>query len=160
MTPTGPSTAPGGRQRPSRGKSATMRTGSTIALSAFFFLFGCKDPGGDDTSSSSTGEPHCTAGYGDGPEVDPNYPACGCAPTRCEENAACLFTGVDDEFWTSSVCLPSCQVDADCPTLSGKTTTCSDVGNCRLSCSGNPDACPPGYVCGESTECQVDLLRE
>lgn len=134
---------------------------TTIALFALLFLSGCKDPGGGDTSSTSSGdEPHCSAGYGDGPDVDPDFPACGCAPTRCAGDAVCRFTGLGDENWTSSVCLPSCKVDADCPTLSGKPTTCSEVGTCRLSCSGNPGICPPGYVCGESTECQVKLDTE
>ena len=138
-----------------------MRNAPMIALTALCFLVGCKNPGGDDSTSSSTGEePHCSEGYGDGPEVYPNFPACGCAPTRCAKDGACRFTGLGDTEWTSSVCLPACTSDADCPTLSGKPTTCSDVGNCRLSCSGNPGICPPGYVCGESTECQVELTPE
>jgi hypothetical protein len=136
-----------------------MRNAPTLALSALFLLLGCKNPGGDDsTSSSSTGdEPHCSEGYGDGPDVDPNYPACGCGENRCEGESACVISGpASESLWTASVCLPPCSDDTVCPTLSGKTTKCSPTGFCRLEC-GEDSTCPAGYVCGDGGECQVDL---
>lgn len=138
-----------------------MRNAPTLALSALFLLLGCKNPGGDDsTSSSSTGdEPHCSEGYGDGPDVDPDFPACGCAPERCADGGGCRFTGLGDDSWTSSVCLPTCKDDSECPTLSGKPTKCTSGEYCRLSCEPGDGVCPVGYVCGESGECQVDLTK-
>lgn len=135
-----------------------MRT-TTLALLAFLSLSGCKDPGGDDTSSTGSDEPRCTAGYGDAPEIDPNYPACACGESRCEGESACVISGpASESLWTSSACLPPCTNDASCPALSGKPTKCSGAGFCRLEC-GEDSTCPAGYVCGDGGECQVDLVR-
>lgn len=134
-----------------------MRT-TTIALLAFLLLPGCRNSGDDDTSSSSSsGGEQCTEGFEGGPDVDPNFPACGCLPQRCEGEAGCIPTGFPE--WTSSVCAPKCATDMDCPTLSGMPTTCSPAGFCRLACDNGND-CPASYVCGEGGECQVDLTKD
>jgi len=143
-----------------------MRNAPTLALSALFFLFGCKNPGGDDsTSSSSTGdEPHCSEGYGDGPDVDPDYPPCGCDPETCENGGTCRVSGFSPA-WTSSVCQPPCTctdpgdvdgecADNDCPTMGDAPATCFD-GVCVVFCDNQ--GCPPGYVCGDNSTCQVKL---
>ncbi|PCC69306.1 hypothetical protein SAMN02745121_08765 [Nannocystis exedens] len=133
-----------------------MRNAPMIALSALCFLFGCKNPGGDDSTSSSTGGgDQCTEGFEGGPEVDPSYPACGCLPERCEDGGGCIPSGFP--VWTSSVCLPKCSTDTDCPPMSGKPATCSINGYCEVACVFGTDSCPADYVCSESNLCQVDL---
>lgn len=130
-----------------------MRTRLALALPALLLALSCKGDDGE-SSSSSGGEAHCSAGWGDGPEVDPDYPACGCLPERCVGGAACAVDGgLGEANWTSSVCFPPCKTDSECPPLGDATTKC--VGDyCRLECVST---CPSGYVCSANGECQVQL---
>lgn len=115
----------------------------------------CGDTSDDTSSSSSTGNASCTAGVGDGPDVDPAFPPCECSPNYCTEGSACRFTGVGQENWTSSICLPPCKEDADCPTLSGVPTSC-DGEYCSLYCNPEKDRnCPFGYVCSPGLYCEA-----
>lgn len=132
-----------------------MRTRLALALPALLLALSCKGDDGE-SSSSSSGEAHCSAGWGDGPEVDPDYPACGCLPERCAGGAACAVDWPNDEAgWISSVCLPPCEADSECPKLGDATPKCIR-DYCRLECVSD-GSCPAGYVCSEGGECQVQL---
>ena len=120
----------------------------------------CADDKGDDTSTSSTGAASCSASVADGPDVDPDFPPCDCSPDYCKDGASCRFTGLEQPNWTSSICLPSCTVNADCPTLNGVPTECNGEV-CWLPCNDQKDPpmeCPTGYVCSPSLFCEAQLL--
>ena len=128
----------------------------TLTLALTLFLSGCPGSGDDSSSGSSTSVEHCSAGYGDDPGVDPNFPACGCGDVRCEAGSACRADGPTPAF-TSSVCVAGCTQDDDCPSLAQQKTTC-DAGWCVLPC-GASAPCPTEYTCSEAGICQVALLE-
>jgi hypothetical protein len=134
-----------------------------LVLPALLALAACK--GGEGDGSSSTGEePHCSAGWGDGPEVDPDHPPCGCDLT-CDNGGMCRFTGdLDPASWKSSICHPACTCPTpgdnecaqnDCPMLGSIQPVCLD-GRCVITCD-NSDPCPSGYVCSGNNTCEVKL---
>lgn len=138
-----------------------MRRASAV-LSAILLLAACK---GDDAETTTTGpDAHCSDGYGDGPEVDPDYPSCGCDPGTCSNGGLCRVSG-PSPAWTSSLCHPTCNNgptctdpdypcdDNDCPLLGQLQPSCFE-GVCVLYC--NP-GCPAGYVCADNGQCQVSL---
>lgn len=123
-----------------------------IMLSLLLTIPACGDSSEGSSSSSSTGaEAHCSAGWGDGPEVVPDYPACGCAPDRCGEGSACRADGPTPSF-TSSICTPACDSLGQCKPLKDFQPECED-GFCVLRCG----ECPEGYVCASDQTCQVAL---
>lgn len=135
-----------------------------LVLPALLALAACKGSEGD--GSSSTGEePHCLAGWGDGPEVDPDYPPCECDVTQCDNGGVCRFTGANDPAtWTSSLCYPACTcanpgeddcAQNDCPALGDVQPICSS-GRCKIGCD-NDSPCPSGYTCSGDNTCQVKL---
>ena len=120
-----------------------------------FFLAVCGDNEGSSSTSSTTSDlGHCSAGWEGGPGVDPDYPACGCAPDRCGEAAACGYEGPLPDF-TASVCLPRCTALLKCPPLGTLQPSCED-GFCQPWC-GVDMMCPDGYVCGADKKCKVQL---
>lgn len=135
----------------------------SLVLPALLALAACK--GGEGDGSSSTGEePHCSAGWGDGPEVDPDYPPCGCDVTQCDNGGTCRFTGLEPATWTASLCYPACACtnpgeddcsQNNCPTLGNIQPLCS-AGRCEVRCD-NANPCPSGYVCSGDNTCQVQL---
>lgn len=141
-----------------------MRTRLALALPALLLALSCKGDDGE-SSSSSGGEAHCSAGWGDGPEVDPDYPACGCDIQVCENGGLCRVSGFSPE-WTSSLCAPACThgpscmdpnaacADNDCPMLGDIKPRCLE-SRCIALCEETP--CPNGYVCGDDGTCQVQL---
>lgn len=106
------------------------------------------------TTSTSTSDGNCSEGWGDSPDVVPEYPACGCPPDRCGEAAACRPEG-PTPFYTSSVCLPRCTELTDCPKLGTLQPVC-EYGFCTPWC-GAKEPCPEGYVCGSDNVCKVKL---
>lgn len=132
---------------------------ATLAVAA------CKGGDGDSSSSSTGAEAHCSEGWGDGPEVDPDYPPCGCDASMCDNGGSCRYSG-DPVERTSSLCHPPCTngptcpnpntacMDNDCPLLGDRKPFCI-LQVCMLSCLSEP--CPAGYVCGDGDACQVQL---
>ena len=100
-----------------------MRTRLALALPALLLALSCKGDDGE-SSSSSGGEAHCSAGWGDGPEVDPDYPACGCLPERCAGGAACGVDGLGETNWISSVCSPACKATSQTCNTAQTTLGC------------------------------------
>lgn len=148
------------------GKNARMRAYSVTPLILATLTLAALAGGEGDSSSSSTGdEPHCSEGWGDGPEVDPDYPPCGCDVSKCEYGGVCRFSGdVSPSTWTASLCHPKCEcvdpgqldcAENNCPMLGGVKPLCSD-GLCTLRCDDS-DPCPSGYACSGNNTCQVKL---
>lgn len=127
-----------------------MRANIHRSLVLFFLAAACGDSS-DATSSGSSGGEHCSAGWGDGESVSTDYPACGCAPKRCDEGFACRTDGPITGL-VSSVCTPACDSLQKCPTLGSFEPACED-GWCILRCGD----CPEGYVCASDNTCQVKL---
>lgn len=138
---------------------------SAVPLAAALALAACRGGDGDASSSSTGDEPHCSEGWGDGPEVDPNYPPCGCDASQCDNGGQCRYSGTNPH-WSSSLCHPPCSngpacpdpngacMDNDCPMLGDRKPFCIQE-ICILSCLSDP--CPAGYVCGDGDACEVQL---
>lgn len=136
-----------------------------LARSALVLALGLVACKGDDADTTTTGpDAHCSAGYGDGPEIDPDYPPCGCDAGACDNGGACRFSGFTPA-WTSSLCHPTCTCtdpndkdglcgDNSCPMLGDIAPTCAD-GLCVVFCNEHP--CPNGYTCGGNNTCEVQL---
>jgi len=122
----------------------------TILLTATACGDSSSESSSGSSSSSGSGE-HCSAGWGDGPEVVADYPACGCAPDRCGEGSACRADGPTPSF-TSSICTPVCDSLGKCKPLKDFQPECEN-GFCVLRCG----ECPDGYVCASDQTCQVAL---
>lgn len=99
----------------------------------------------------------CSEGWGDGPDVLPEFPSCDCVHPYCSDGGSCYFVGDFDDL-TSSVCLPPCAETAECPMLGELKTTCCG-GLCQPFCEQSSD-CPQGYTCaiaGSYRICEVVL---
>ena len=117
-----------------------------LLLPALLLALACKSDSGDETGESGGSSTGC--GPADAAAVDPNYPPCECDFT-CNGGAMCSFSE------GSSVCFPACTEDSACPMLSGIAPTCVG-GRCRLGCDDKAP-CPPGYICGGTNSCEVEL---
>lgn len=142
-----------------------MRAYLVTPLLLATLVLACRNGDGDSSSSSTGPEPHCSEGWGDGPEVDPDYPPCGCDASMCDNGGKCRYSG-DPIERTSSLCHPPCSngptcpdpneacMDNNCPLLGDVKPACIQE-ICMLYC--DPDPCPAGYVCGDGGACQVKL---
>lgn len=129
-----------------------MRANTLPALLLSLLAAGaCGDNSDTSTSTGTTAAEHCSEGFGDGPTVAADYPACRCAPDRCDEGSACRSDGPTPAF-TSSVCAPACDSLQKCPELGSFKPACEN-GWCILRCG----ECPEGYVCASDQTCQVKL---
>lgn len=106
------------------------------------------------TTSTSTSDGNCSEWWGDGPDIVPEYPACGCNPDRCGEGAACRAEG-PTPYFTASACLPACTDLLTCPMLGNIKPECAN-GWCVPRCLTGVE-CPAGYVCSEAQVCLVKL---